>query len=610
MRRREKGDIRAIAKCIDRVMCEGSSGKCAMFRVRRSSNRIAYIKDLGCVGRKRLLRVRKRCIGRGICNGRLGVSRCGMGRPRSVISVRQCLNSKTIGNINTTLTNQVIGGFGRSAFHVVRRRPRELTRVGKVDREGTRRVTSRLRRGGSVQGTVVCLRGCNVSAGLTTGVCRCCKVGICGILRRGPCRLTSGVRKVKFGATSRVTSGVNVRASSSCHVQDNLFCALRRTMNRKRICLPRGVLLQETGTLLKISLRSVRGCVVSLYVRQGAIVGRISRRVHVCPTRCCCLRLGATGVLGSLSVSYRVPRSVVRGHLGEMRRGRGVRLSPVRRETIVRTVGRNLLVLAKKPNANGAAAVGAVVRFFRDRKVDVLLTTPAKHTTGQVARTAKCRTRAVRELLRMDKGPRRRGDMNKFLEGERGPLRASIVVVSRVSVISLGLVRTLLSTIVPKAELVLIKSISRLPSIKPKDILGSVVHSRGFRMIALAGVFHRTKRDSVMMGTRGVGTKRPIAVSGGDQSFFFLGHRSTGAVVDIIVALVRGGLPECIRTSPGRVRMVAPAHGKLLNMRQLGIVLRRCLGPSSSRGARGRVGNELFHRNSGMVRVGGGCRLR
>lgn len=151
-------------------------------------------------------------------------------------------------------------------------------------------------------------------------------------------------------------------------------------------------------------------------------------------------------------------------------------------------------------------------------------------------------------------------------------------------------------------------SSSRLPSMNPNGILNSLVRDKLVPIMQLGRVFHRTRRDLVIAGTRGVIGNRVPVLGSTSGSFFFLREGGGSRISTMVTSLYTGHLPGTCKCSPFRgVRILTPSGGNRLKATRLGRGLRTTLGPGSSSGTRVAVNSGAFHANSGIVRVGGGC---
>lgn len=184
-------------------------------------------------------------------------------------------------------------------------------------------------------------------------------------------------------------------------------------------------------------------------------------------------------------------------------------------------------------------------------------------------------------------------------------------MLSRLSVISVDLFTDLLGTLPLNYHLVVLNSSSRLPPINTNGILRSLVRSHLLPIIRLGRIFHRSVNDLVIAGTRHVIGNRGVIASQGSNSFFLVRQRAPTLTTGAVTRLCTRELPHTCSCSPlESVRILYPSGGNRTNAMGLGGVLRSLIGPPSSGG--GRLGSNfhLFHRNSGMVRVGGGCSVR
>ncbi len=166
----------------------------------------------------------------------------------------------------------------------------------------------------------------------------------------------------------------------------------------------------------------------------------------------------------------------------------------------------------------------------------------------------------------------------------------------------------LLGTLHLSYHVVLINSSSRLPDVSTNGILDSVLTTSVFPSVELHGIFERTSRDVVIGGTRTVVGNRGMRFGAPSASYFFVGHKSGCAALRAIMNLVARELPSTCGIGPlASVRILYPSEGVSANALGLGGILRRGLGPRDESGRRVTCGNVCFHRNSGIVRVGGGC---
>lgn len=503
----------------------------------------------------------------------------------------------------------MISRFNTRAFSILRGSLGHLTSVGKVDEAGTHRVRGSFGRGFNSHRALTTLVGGNLARGRTLGTCGFFGSGTTRVFRSGPFSFIT-YKVVDFSEYSRLAIRRKVTIRSAIHTRTLTTRVIRRGVTGKRAYLPQSDIMGATISCLSYD-RSTTRVTISSTIRGRHLVGRrVSKGRFLFAPRTCGTRRSVTSHVGIVIDCPPHRIRVFRDRIFTFRDSGGVTFSRGRHRTVRVTIGGNVLVLANNPNANGAAAIGNVVALVGGRKLGITLTTPANETTGEVARLANYRTGALRHLLRTRFGSSRGG--SSFTQGEGGPLRTSTIVVSRLSVISVFLFSSLLSTLPLRSELVLINSGSRLPPINTKGILSSLQGDNLVPIIRLSGVFHRTVRDEVIAGTREIIHNRvPMASSGSPRSSFFLiRRRSPCATSNGVTSLIAHHLPRtCNFSSINSVRILYPSHVNRLNSRGVGQVLRGGLGPPTGNGHRVAIHNCALHRNSGIVRVGGGCSI-
>ncbi len=512
---------------------------------------------------------------------------------------------------------QLCPGTGR----IVRRAPRGLATVVNVSGTHTVRVERRFLRLGRGQDLKTFLRGCKVGNRRVSGVSTCCNGGTLRVVGGGPCLLYDS-NFTSFGLYSGVKDSLDITPSTCYQLSYTVHIILGiETNTGKRACLARRLLVRSDGRFFgrgTIVRYAFSGRLLATELRD--LVGRnrvVCRRKQCCRPSHCRGRGSATSVLlhetKGPSPCISISSSLLSTYLRAIRRRVKVRLSTMRLRTMGATIDGSAVVVANNPKSNGAALLGAFVHAIR-LLTGVLgvpgpslsLTTPANVTSGHVTTSANERTEAVRGLFRV----RRRS-----LIGHRsvGPLRASVIVLSRISVLSVSIVTRVLEDLGSSAVLVLLKSHSRLPSVKPNGILSSVVSSREIPIMELIRSCHRNSQGAVLAGTGGVGGNSRSLMAG-HTSFILCGIPSgnaSGSYGQLETMAREIFYRRCLSNNGSLfgVRILSPLHdGARTSISRLGVILRGVTGPRVSRRRRVGFNETVFHGNSGMVRSYGGCR--
>lgn len=304
--------------------------------------------------------------------------------------------------MNETATRHVISVFNRGTFSCLRDGPRVLSGIGNVSPRGTRGVYTSCHDRFTVHDVAVALRSCNVNPHRYLTTCGTFNNSIIKGIARGPCILYLPRINMPFSQIRAVTSGLPREPGSSCEVGTKVRRVLERGLCiSKRAYVPHSGLLHITTRFLGAGTSAMSVVASRLYRRGQLISGIFASGRCIFLVRTFHSRGDVDSHVGILLGFPPTNRSTLSDRVRGVRGTSGVSCTRGRGLTVGATIGGNVLVLANNPKANGAAALGNVLHLFRDRKLSVDLTTPAKETTGEVARLANGRTGAVRQLLRI-----------------------------------------------------------------------------------------------------------------------------------------------------------------------------------------------------------------
>ncbi len=510
-------------------------------------------------------------------------------------NVVTCLSSNRVGNVNPGVTRGVCSTFNLATLSILSGRPRELLSVSNVDATGLGGVYSSCLTGENTHSIITFLAPRNVAPGETIGLCGRCNSQTVSVIGGRPCRLYR-VTNVNFGATSHVTVDVNFSRLSMRHISRNVLCTLASTRNGKRLYV-RGRTFVGTYLGILSAPRLARSVITGHTTHLICDKGLMSCRKGICHDGATCTRDGLTRLL-SQRLHDTEDRSCnsLSTTLSTRRLHVGIGFTPRRHRTIGVTLARNMSIVANNPNANGSVVLHTVLSVCHHRGPNgrVYLYTPAKHTTEQVRRTAKLKTSAIRGTLKL------LTNRSKSCKRPR-TLSTSVVLISRISVVSVCLTKQLLRTIGSETRIILVNSSSRLPSINPNTILDRVVTDRHVPIIELSGIFHRGSNDQVTIGT-GLVERNGLDLRC-NGSFEFISSTGLSSSTDHVTRLCVRRITECNMSG---ITVLSPCQrGARANIGTLGRVLQRLMGPPSRKGPRIMYNGQGFHINSGIVRIGG-----
>ena len=124
-------------------------------------------------------------------------------------------------------------------------------------------------------------------------------------------------------------------------------------------------------------------------------------------------------------------------------------------------------------------------------------------------------------------------------------------------------------------------SVNQLPSVGPGNVLRDVINSHCFNVVRLSHIFRQAANDVLLLNAHRIHRGEEIALDNQSKDFFCLKRDDSHGVLEVMLWLVRDGIPKYTHCTPFDVQVLTPMKKGELGVRDRNEVLQRYLNPEA-----------------------------
>ena len=527
--------------------------------------------------------------------------------PEDADAMERYLGSGAIKGIGKALAKRIVSVFGDETFRVIEEEPERLADIKGISERMARAISESFYDKRELRNAMMFLQRYGISSNLSVKIYKQYGAGIYEVLRNNPYRLAEEVKGIGFKTADEIALRGGISIDSKYRTRAGILYVLSEAVGLGHTFLPENEFIEMTAKLLDVEPDAIEMPLDSLIMDRKVIpsdmlltgrrenpnaeTGPDDESVLSEKVRCYYLapyyymELAVARMLLDLDVKQKVKREKTERSIKEIEESLSVELDPIQRDAIFAAAENGVLILTGGPGTGKTTTINALIRFFEDEGMDILLAAPTGRAAKRITETTGREASTIHRMLQMkggveeDETARKDDRHGSFEKNETNPLEADVIIIDEMSMVDIALMHALLRAISQGTRLIMVGDANQLPPVGAGNVLKDIIASGRFTTVRLTKIFRQAAVSDIVVNAHKINNGEEIALDNKSKDFFFLQRENINDIRGLIIALVRDKLPSYVKASSGDIQVLTPMRKGELGVEKMNAVLQEYLNP-------------------------------
>ncbi|MBR3484604.1 MAG: ATP-dependent RecD-like DNA helicase, partial [Lachnospiraceae bacterium] len=528
--------------------------------------------------------------------------------PEDADAMERYLGSGAIKGIGKALAKRIVSEFGDETFRVIEEEPERLADIKGISERMARAISESFYDKRELRTAMMFLQRYGISSNLSVKIYKQYGAGIYEVLKNNPYRLAEEVKGIGFKTADEIALRGGISIDSKYRTRAGILYVLSEAVGLGHTFLPENEFFEMTAKLLDIEPDAIEMPLDSLIMDRKVIPSDMPLNKaeslnneagmddeNVLPEKVRCyylspyyyMELAVARMLLDLDVKQKANREKTERYIKEIEESLSVELDPIQRDAIFAAAGNGVLILTGGPGTGKTTTINALIRFFENEGMDILLAAPTGRAAKRITETTGREASTIHRMLQMkggveeDESARKDDRHGSFEKNETNPLEADVIIIDEMSMVDIALMHALLRAVSQGIRLIMVGDANQLPPVGAGNVLKDIIASGRFTTVRLTKIFRQAAVSDIVVNAHKINNGEEIALDNKSKDFFFLQRDNINDIRGLIIALVRDKLPSYVKASSGDIQVLTPMRKGELGVEKMNTVLQEYLNPPS-----------------------------
>lgn len=528
--------------------------------------------------------------------------------PEDADAMERYLGSGAIKGIGKALAKRIVSEFGDETFRVIEEEPERLADIKGISERMARAISESFYDKRELRTAMMFLQRYGISSNLSVKIYKQYGAGIYEVLKNNPYRLAEEVKGIGFKTADEIALRGGISIDSKYRTRAGILYVLSEAVGLGHTFLPENEFFEMTAKLLDIEPDAIEMPLDSLIMDRKVIPSDMPLNKaeslnneagmddeNVLPEKVRCyylapyyyMELAVARMLLDLDVKQKANREKTERSIKEIEESLSVELDPIQRDAIFAAAGNGVLILTGGPGTGKTTTINALIRFFENEGMDILLAAPTGRAAKRITETTGREASTIHRMLQMkggvddDESARKDDRHGSFEKNETNPLEADVIIIDEMSMVDIALMHALLRAVSQGTRLIMVGDANQLPPVGAGNVLKDIIASGRFTTVRLTKIFRQAAVSDIVVNAHKINNGEEIALDNKSKDFFFLQRDNINDIRGLIIALVRDKLPSYVKASSGDIQVLTPMRKGELGVEKMNTVLQEYLNPPS-----------------------------
>lgn len=509
--------------------------------------------------------------------------------PEDKESMERYLGSGAVKGVGAALAARIVKKFGDDTFRIIEEEPERLTEVKGISERIAQEISDQMEEKKDMREAMVYLTRFGIGNTLAIKIYETYKAGLYSIIQENPYRLAEDIPGVGFKTADEIASRIGIHTDSDYRICSGLLYMLLQSVQEGHTWLPRQILLERTGELLKVPVQAIESLLSNLMMDRKVVIKRKGEEEQVFAASYYYAEQHCAKILSELNAFVLnkedflpCEEEKINRKIGELAEGEGFALDELQRKAVLESIKNGVFILSGGPGTGKTTTINTIIRFFESEGLDIFLAAPTGRAAKRMTEATGYEARTIHRMLELNGAL---SEVNqggvRFERNEENPLEADVIIIDEMSMVDLHLFRALLRAVSPGTRLILVGDVNQLPSVGPGQILKDLIVSRRFPVVILQKIFRQAGESDIVVNAHRINHGEDIALNNKSRDFFFLERNDVNVIYKHMIQLIKDMLPKYVQAESFEIQVLTPMRKGNLGVEALNKILQQYLNPPS-----------------------------
>ncbi len=524
--------------------------------------------------------------------------------PEDEEAMKRYLGSGAIKGLGPALASRIVKKFKKDTFRIVEEEPERLAEIKGISQRMAMEISDQMMEKKDLRDAMVFLGKYGISTSLAVKIYNHYGPTLYKIIEENPYRMAEEVRGIGFKIADEIATRVGIHTDSDFRIQSGLIYTLNMASASGNTYLPREMLVRTCANLLGVKPEYIEPHVDNLEVDRKLII----REGEVYTRSFYKMEEQSADMLLQLCRQYEVTDGELATDIARIEEEEEIQLDE-KQCLAIETAARNgIMVLTGGPGTGKTTTIRAVIRYFENENMDIMLAAPTGRATKRMSETTGYEARTIHRMLEVSGGMMDDNELpgehrSMFAKNNDNPLEADVFIIDEVSMVDIPLFHALLKAIPEGAKLILVGDVNQLPSVGPGNVLRDIIESEKIPVVVLDKIFRQASESDIVVNAHKINNGEMVSLDNNSKDFFFLKRNRGDIIISVMLSVILKKLPPYVGTDPKEIQVLTPTRKGILGVDKLNEVLQENLNPPDEHKAEVQSGDRIFREGDKVMQI-------
>ncbi len=521
--------------------------------------------------------------------------------PQTPEEIENYLASGIVSGIGPKIARDIVDMFGAQTLKIMENSPERLCEVSGIGRKKAAQIKESYGELMGAQRTVMFLQKYGVTPNLALKIYSFYGDGTIPQLKSNPYKLVSDIEGVGFLTADKIASEMGIDSNSKYRISACIRYLLTEAGNEGHTFLPQEVLSYRASVILNCSQDKIVQLLPELGMDQSVVLRNVAGVKAVYHPSFFYAEALVAGSLMQLqdSVDFSSEKGINK-EIDSYEKNNGIELAENQRQAVISAMNNGICVITGGPGTGKTTTLDCILNLFRKRGMNIALTAPTGRAAKRMSSATGEEAKTIHRLLEYSKTES--GFI--FKRNKDHPVDCSVCIVDEASMIDIFLMQALLDGLKRGTRLILVGDVDQLPSVGAGNVLGDIISSGVFPVVALNHIFRQASQSMIVVNAHKINNgEMPLVNTKGSDFFLERKHNETEICANVVDLCLRR-LPKAYGIDPIKdIQVLTPIKKGACGVFNLNTVLQKALNPAKFGVKEHNFGEKIFREGDKVIQI-------
>lgn len=499
--------------------------------------------------------------------------------PEDVFSMERYLGSGAIKGVGTAMAARIVKKFKKDTFRIIEEEPERLVEIKGISERIAKEIASQFEEKKEMRNAMVFLQQYGISTNLSVKIYKQYGNKMYDIIKTNPYKLADDINGVGFKIADEIAVRVGILSNSDFRIQAGIAHILVKATADGHVYLPEPELIAQVADLLLVEITQIEHHLQEMMIMKKIVVKETEEGKIIYSSSLYYMELNCARMLHDLNIDYGYTKDQLDMQIKSIEKSEQISLDEMQRMAVLESARNGLLIITGGPGTGKTTTINAIIKFFEEEGMDLLLAAPTGRAARRMKETTKHEAVTIHRLLELSGGVDEEEKSSHFERNELNPLETDVIIIDEMSMVDIHLIYALLKAITVGTRLILVGDVNQLPSVGPGNVLRDMIHSHCFPVVMLTKIFRQAAESDIIVNAHKINRGESISFDNKSKDFFLLQRDNTNVIISIVIQLINEKLPKYVNASPYDIQVVTPMRKGELGVERLNQILQEYINP-------------------------------